>query len=193
VARRFRLSSLAWPALALLGLLAPALASGVGAHPAIDWQPGRALEEPWRLWSAAWVHLSRQHLVVNAAAALVVAMFGVAAQMPARATLAWALAWPLTHAALALRPEISHYGGLSGVLHAGVAVVALWLVRAEVGWRRAIAALVLGGVTLKVLLEAPWRSELPLSAALGITTVPFAHAAGVVVGCVAATVMWRRQ
>ena len=37
------------------------------------------------------------------------------------------VAWPLTHLSLLARPEVMHYGGLSGVLHAGVAVAALGL------------------------------------------------------------------
>ena len=41
------------------------------------------------------------------------------------------LARPLTQLGLLMRPDLLHYGGLSGVLHAGVAAAALWLVRAS--------------------------------------------------------------
>jgi hypothetical protein len=47
---------------------------------------------------------------------------------------AWVCAWPLTQLGLLMRPDLSHYGGLSGVLHAGAAIVALHLV-----WRGARA------------------------------------------------------
>jgi hypothetical protein len=130
-------------------------------------------------------------LAVNAAAAVIVAALGTAARLPPRAALAWAFAWPLTHAALALQPAITRYGGLSGVLHAGVAVAAVWTLRGERGLRRGVGALVLAGVALKVIAESPWHASLPHSAALGIATVPFAHAAGVVAGCLAAWVWWR--
>ena len=184
-----RRGSLAWCGFALVALLGPALATGIGARPAIDWQPALALSEPWRLWSAAWVHLSAAHLAVNAAGALLVAALGAAACLPARATLAWALAWPLTHALLAVRPSIDHYGGLSGVLHAGVAVCAMWLVRTSSGRRRAIGMAVMLGLVVKAVIEAPWRAELPVSDLLGIATVPLAHAAGVTAGTLAA-LLW---
>ncbi len=159
-----------------------ALVVGVGPWPSIDWQPAAALREPWRFWSAAWVHLSGAHLAANLAGTALVAALGVAARLPLRAATAWALAWPLTHASLLLRTDIAHYGGLSGVLHAGVGVAAFVLVTRERGRRRTVAALLLGGLGIKVLVEAPWSPHLPYSALLGITTVPFAHAAGAVAG-----------
>ena len=139
------------------------------------------------------MHFSAAHLGVNAAGALLVAALGVAAALPARATVAWALAWPLTHALLALRPEITRYGGLSGVLHAGVAVAATWLILSAAGRRRGIGIALLGGLVVKVVLEAPWRALLPVSEALGITTVPLAHAAGTIAGALAALLLARRR
>lgn len=176
----------AWAGFALLALLAPALVTGAGREPAIDWDPSRALAEPWRLWSAAWVHLNAKHLAVNALGAVLVAALGVAARLPWRACAAWAAAWPLTHAALWLQPGLASYGGLSGVLHAGVAVAAVWLLRATTRRTRAIGAALLCGLALKVVLEAPWRATLPFSDALGIATVPLAHAAGAVAGTLSA-------
>lgn len=172
----------AWAGFALLALLGPALVTGSGREPAIDWDPSRALAEPWRLWSAAWVHLNAKHLAVNALGAVLVGALGVAARLPWRACAAWATAWPLTHAALWLRPDLASYGGLSGVLHAGVAVAAVWLLRAATPRERTIGAALLGGLALKVVLETPWRPELPFSEALDIATVPLAHAAGAIAG-----------
>ncbi len=100
---------------------------------AFDWQPALGLHEPWRLWTCAWVHWSGAHLLVNAAGAIVVAFVGWRARLPASAAFAWFLAWPLTQvlmAALAadrLDALMPHYGGLSGVLHAGVVVLGLSL------------------------------------------------------------------
>lgn len=93
----------------------------------LDWQPDLAAGEPWRAWSAAWVHWSPLHLGANLAGLAVLAALGREAALPREAALAWGLAWPMTQAALLVRPELAHYGGLSGVLHAGVAVAALWL------------------------------------------------------------------
>jgi len=92
-----------------------------------DWQPALALAEPWRWWTAAFVHWSRLHLVANLTGLLVVMALGWAARLPAVSAVAWFIAWPLTQLGLLLRPELTHFGGLSGVLHAGVAVA---------GWRK---------------------------------------------------------
>lgn len=172
--------------MAVAALLAvPALhaaLAGATMAPVLDWQPGLALREPWRLWSAAWVHLNKLHLAANIAGTLLVGALGVAAGVTSRGAMAWALAWPLTHAALWLRPDVAHYAGLSGVLHAGVMVVAVGLMRDGAGRARAIGFALAGGVLVKVAAEAPWADVLPWSGALGIATVPFAHAAGVVAG-----------
>lgn len=148
----------------------------------LDWQPGLALHEPWRAWTAAFVHWSDLHLWVNLAAAAVVAALGVAAALPARAALAWLVAWPLAHLGLALQPSLLHYGGLSGVLHAGVAVAALWLCARERGARRWIGAAVGAGLIVKVLLERPWGPPLAHPAAWDIAIAPLAHASGAVAG-----------
>ncbi len=74
------------------------------------------------------MHWSLLHLGANLAGVAVLAALGWVARLPCAAALAWGAAWPLTQLGLALRPELTHYGGLSGVLHAGVAVAALWLV-----------------------------------------------------------------
>jgi rhomboid family GlyGly-CTERM serine protease len=183
VARRLRLTDpgVAWIA------VAGALVSGAGVAwwwPAtlLDWQPARAFDQPWRWWSAAWVHWSAQHLVANLAAAVVVAGFGAAARLPARAALAWLLAWPLTHLALLVQPALAHYGGLSGVLHAGVAVAVLHLVARGDRAQRRVGAAVLAGLLVKLALEAPWGEPLRRSVDWDIALAPIGHAAGAVAG-----------
>ena len=90
----------------------------------LSWDPLSWVDQPWRLWSAAWVHLSSMHLLANLIGAVLVVALGVAARLPVRAAVAWALAWPATQLGLLAMPELTRYGGLSGVLHAGVAVAA---------------------------------------------------------------------
>ena len=69
-------------AAALLGLGALA---GLGLRSdALDWQPGLALREPWRAWSAAMVHLSALHLAANLAGAALVGALGWVASVPRR-------------------------------------------------------------------------------------------------------------
>lgn len=177
----------AWGLLGALLLLPAWVAYGQPtATTVLAWQAATAWSEPWRLWSAAWVHLSALHLAANSAGALGVVALGVAARVPRRATAAWALAWPLTHAALGFAPELARYGGLSGVLHAGVAVVAvvLWL---RTDRREQRVGLAIGAALLsKIALEAPWRAAVTHPAGWDIAVAPLAHAAGVASGALLA-------
>lgn len=184
----------AWPTLAgLLG--AASLLAWWWPATLIDWQPGLATRQPWRAWTAAFVHWSTLHLAANLAGAAVVGALGAVARLPPQMALAWFVAWPLTQLSLLLRPELAHYGGLSGVLHAGVAVVALWLLARAWGRRRVIGAALAGGLLLKVWLEAPWGPVLRAGGGWDIKTVPLAHAGGAVAGalCAALLLWWPRQ
>lgn len=162
----------------------------------LDWQPARAAAEPWRAFSGAFVHWSAAHLAANLLGAAVVAALGIAARLPWPAALAWALAWPLTQAGLLLQPALAHYGGLSGVLHAGVAVAAVWLLVREAGTRRALGAAIAAGLLIKIVLEEPWGPALRaptglLNGGWDIATAPLAHATGAVAGVICATLaLW---
>ncbi len=158
----------------LLAFAAPALW--------LDWQPGLAGSNPWRAFSAAWVHWSEQHLGANLLAAAVVGAYGFAAQVPRLQAGAWVAAWPLTHLALLSRPDLLHYGGLSGVLHAGVALVCLHLLLQGRGRRRWIGAGVALGLVAKLLSEKPWGAALRHSADWDIAVAPLAHATGALAG-----------
>lgn len=153
----------------------------------LDWQPGKAWSQPWRLWTAATVHWSAQHLALNLSGCAALAALGWAAQLGTPAAAAWFLSWPLLHAGLWWRPELQHYGGMSGVLHAGVAVAALCLARSP-DRRSRIGGWCLAGVLAgKVLLEAPWGPSLRAVAGADLQTAPWAHACGVLAGALAAT------
>lgn len=163
----------------------------------LDWQPANAATEPWRAFTAIFVHWSPQHLGTNLLAAAVVGGYGFAAGVPRRATLAWGLAWPLTHIALAVQPALAHYGGLSGVLHAGVAIVTLWLLLTSgpgARWRQAIGLMVATGLVVKLVTEEPWGTALRHSAEWDIAVAPLAHATGAAAGllCGGLALLWRR-
>jgi rhomboid family GlyGly-CTERM serine protease len=192
-------SPLAWCLVAAL-LGAGALAVH-GADPAatlaIDWQPTLASSEPWRAWSAVWVHYGARHLLANLAGCTLVAALGWAARVPGRAAFAWLVAWPATQLGLLSQPELLHYGGLSGVLHAGVAIVALHLLslRGETSSRqRRLGLAILAGLAAKLVFEAPWRGALAHPPGWDIATAPGAHVSGVVAGLVAAALLlpWPR-
>ncbi len=169
--------------------LAVAAALGAGsllawwAGPAaLDWQPQRAWPEAWRWWSAALVHWSPMHLGANLLATALIAAYGWAARVPRVVALAWVASWPFTHLALLAKPELAHYGGLSGILHAGAAAVTLWLVMRAEGAQRVIGWMMLAGQCVKLLLERPWGAALHAPSELDVAVAPLAHASGSIAG-----------
>jgi rhomboid family GlyGly-CTERM serine protease len=180
----------AWLAVAaLLGVIA---FGGAALPPAsIDWQPALAWREPWRAFSAVGVHYSAQHLLVNAVGLAVAAVFGVVAGVPARIACAWLAAWPLTQLGLLLRPDLTHYGGLSGVLHGGVAAVCVSLVALGTRAQRLVGGVVLAGLCVKIVSESPWGPTLRHGTGLDIAVAPLGHATGALAGAAcAAFALW---
>ena len=142
------------------------LGTSGGATPAqlplqalLDWQPALWQTQPWRLWTAAIVHWSGSHVLLNVLGCGALVAWGNAAALGARQTWAWLAAWPLTHVLLLASPALAHYGGLSGVLHAGVAIGAWTLLWQGHGQRRVVGALVLAGLGLKLVLEVPLLAQ----------------------------------
>jgi rhomboid family GlyGly-CTERM serine protease len=179
---------LAWSALAvLLGLAA--LAGWGTPRAALDWQPALVLTQPWRAFTAIAVHYSAVHLLANLAGAAAVGTLGLAARAPFAAAAAWATAWPLTQLALLVQPALIHYGGLSGVLHAGVAVISVvlvWMPTAPA--QRWVGLALLAGLVVKVVLEAPWGAPLRHPTHIDIAVAPVAHASGLLAGLLCAIV-----
>lgn len=199
MARGVRLNATApgrlWLALCA-ALAASALALWWAPTAVVDWQPAQAWHEPWRWWTAAGVHWSERHLAGNLAAVAMVAAYGWTARVPGPVAGAWFVAWPLTHLGLLLQPALAHYGGLSGVLHAGVAAVSFWLAWTGPGRRRVVGLLMLAGLAAKLLIEAPWGEPLRHSAGWDIALAPLGHATGSIAGllCAAlAVALWRPQ
>jgi rhomboid family GlyGly-CTERM serine protease len=160
----------------------------------LDWQPALGLVHPWRAVSAAWVHQSAQHLTMNLAGCALVALLGWRAYMAPRAVAAWALAWPMTHWGLWLQPTLQHYGGLSGVLHAAVAIIGCRLLAQHHEPRaRAIGTLLAIGLVAKIVWEAPWSAALKTIEGWDFQLAPAAHASGAVAGVVAWALVGRQR
>ena len=180
----------AWAGLCLI-LGALALLGWGRERSGLDWQPALAASQPWRAWTAVAVHYSGLHLLANLAGAVLVATLGVTARVGGREVVALLIAWPLTQAGLLVQPALANYGGLSGVLHAAVAVVGVQLLLAQPGpaRRRVIGAALLAGLLLKVLIEAPWGAPLRHPEGWDIAVAPLAHASGAVAGLLAELVL----
>src|SRR5207237_1103424 len=80
---------------------------------------------------------------------------------------------------LLLQPQLLHYGGLSGVLHAGVSIVAIHLVWRGAPRERRIGVAILGVLLAKVIVEAPWAGPLRHPPGWDIAVAPLAHATGI--------------
>lgn len=184
----------AWLGLSALlaagGLLAGALPSAV-----LDWQPGLAGEQPWRAWSAAFVHWSLLHLGANLAGCAVLGALGLSARLGTPWALAWFAAWPLTQWGLLLQQEeLLHFGGLSGVLHAGVAVAVIALLQGP-GRERHIGLAIAAGLITKLWLEQAWTGPaLRQVPGWDIAVAPFSHFSGAVAGgaCAMMAAWWTR-
>jgi len=173
----------AWVTLAALLCIGALVAARVEPT-TIDWQPALTLTQPWRAFSAVAVHYSGLHLAANLAGAVLVAALGLAARVPHRCAWAWFVAWPLTQFGLLVEPALTHFGGLSGVLHAGVAIVAIELLVNAAGRQRAIGGAILVGLCVKVIGESPWGPPLRYPEGWDIAVAPLAHATGVAAGAI---------
>jgi membrane associated rhomboid family serine protease len=154
-----------------------------------------------QLVTAAWTHGSALHLAANLCGTAVVALLGLAVlrerRRARRAACAWLCAWPLTQAGLWLEDGLARFAGASGVLHAGVAVLAVALLMDGRDRHRtqaapsasrgafqasALGALLLGGLLLKVVGEAPWALAVVHRPGWDVALAPLAHATGLVAG-----------
>lgn len=159
---------------ALLALLAQALPLD-----ALVWQ-GR-VQPPWRLVTAAFAHWTPWHLTMNLAGCAVLALLAWRARLGPREALAAWLALPLTQAGLLLQPELTRYAGLSGALHALVAIATCALLERP-GRERWVGAGILLGLAVKLVLEHPLGLALHEVEGLGFAVAPFAHLSGTVAG-----------
>jgi hypothetical protein len=71
----------------------------------------------------------------------------------------------------------------------------LWLLVAARGRTRALAAAIVAGLVIKLLLERPWGATLVRAADWDIAIAPLAHATGAAAGLLAAgaALLWARR
>lgn len=152
---------------------------------AFDWQPALATSQPWRVLTAAFVHWTPLHLAANLAGCAVLALLGHRAALGPREAAAGLLALPLTQLALLLRPDLAHYAGLSGELHALAAIAALALLRGRGRGDGLIGLAIAAGLVLKLALEQPLGPPLRLTPGFDFPVAPFAHLSGALAGLLA--------
>lgn len=159
---------------------------GDGLAQWMTWRADDWLQRPWTLWTSAWVHRNTPHLIGNQLAVGALAAMAWVLRPDARASLAWVLAWPLIPLCLPGWPLVGHYVGLSGLVHAAVAAVAVQLL---LGCERSPEVRRWGGVLalglgVKLVLEQAWARPVVWSDSLGISVVQSAHLVGAVAGAV---------
>jgi hypothetical protein len=152
------------------------------------------LQGAHRWFTASWVHWGAPHLLLNLLGTALVAWFGWAAQVRRAEAMAWVAAWPLSLVLLMLLFWVApfdltlptHLGGLSGVLHAGVAVAAMGLATSG-HWsrRRWVGVAVLVGLGIKLALEL---GSGPAHWSPGVRTEPWLHVGGALAGLICAAV-----
>ena len=179
-----------WLSLCVLHAVASMLVWWMGERLAawMIWRADDWDDRPWSLWSSAWVHMNTQHLISNQLAVGALAAMAWVLKPGLRASLAWLLTWPVIPLVLPYWPHIGYYAGLSGLIHAAVAVVGVYLVagRTTVPMARRWGGMLLLGLVTKLLIERAWHWPVVWSDNLGISVVQASHLVGAVAGMVAA-------
>jgi rhomboid family GlyGly-CTERM serine protease len=188
------LSSFAWSGLcATLALLCIAVwLLPVDGQIALRWRADGWLATPWTLWSASLTHLSDPHLLANLVGLLCLTIIGEHLGANHHDAVALLLAWPLTHLALLLWPQIQLYAGFSGLNYAVAGIV---IARSAIDFivdrRFSVIAFFFTSLLLaKLIWEAPWAQPLRMDASWGFTVVQAAHLTGFLSGMLASMLIF---
>jgi rhomboid family GlyGly-CTERM serine protease len=153
-----------------------------GAGDALEYRRALLASEPWRLITGHFVHINWPHVLINAAALVIVArLFAPDLSAPRQALVLVSATLLIGLGLGSFAPQVHWYRGLSGALHAlFFSGATLWLVQARPRTLGALwlpVALVVGG-WIKVALEQPTGGALPYADWLGAAVVPQAHLIG---------------
>lgn len=161
----------------------PPLAQALVMH------PDKGLHQPaWTWWTSAWLHGSQLHLSRNLIALGLIALLGAVTRASALSAAIWCMVWPLTQLGMVIQsPPLQSYIGLSGVLHGGVAVMAMQQIvdtqstyLKQIGWFIAI------GLSLKIIMENPWSQPITHPNGSDIAVATWGH----LTGYIAATTLY---
>ena len=155
----------------------------------LAWNAASWASHPWTLWTAAWVHTSAGSLAGNVLALAALAVIGAAVDIGRVSALALALAWPLSTLALLLWAQVSAYAGLGAPIHAAAAVLGVHLARRTP--YRLLAAMLFGGLAVKLIAERAWAQPVAFDPSWGLNVVYAGHLAGTIAGaCCASAFEW---
>jgi rhomboid family GlyGly-CTERM serine protease len=154
---------------------------------ALRWRADGWITAPWTLWTASLTHLSDPHLLANLVVLLCLAIIGDHLGANDLDALAVMLAWPLTHLALLLWPQVQFYAGFSGLNHALAGILIARTAIHLIAKRQlsAIGFVFTSLLLAKLILEAPWVQPLRMDASWGFTVVQAAHLSGISCGFLA--------
>lgn len=146
--------------------------------------PDAGLNQPaWVWWTTVWLHGSTLHLTHNLMAIGLIALLGWACRISLTSALIWALAWPLTQLGMLAQAQWHTYIGLSGVLHGGVAVIAMQqIMQKQAGPLKYVGWALLSGLLFKIIMENPWQYPPIQTNGSDITVAPWAHLSGSTAG-----------
>ncbi len=179
--------SLAWPGLCLALALGGLYAWSGGRQEMLIWHAALWSAHPWQLWTAALAHLTSAHLLINLASLLALAVLGGFMHAGRTSVAACLLAWPLSTLGLVFWPEITYYSGMSGLLMAMLAVLAVHATtQAETRVSGVVLLCVLG---FKLLTEHAWSQAMAFDPRWGFNVVYAAHLTGAVAGAVCAAAL----
>lgn len=178
-----------WLCLCLLHAVASMLVWWAGAPLAqvLTWRADTWWQHPWTLWTTPWVHIHTPHLIGNQMAVGALAAMAWLVRPNALASAAWLMAWPTVALVLPLWPHIGYAVGLSGLIHAAVAVVAVHLVwgqGAQGARHRRWGGVLAAGLFAKLALEQGWHWPVVWSNSADMSVVQAAHLTGAVAGLV---------
>jgi membrane associated rhomboid family serine protease len=188
-----------WLSLCLIHAVASMLVwwAGGPVAQALTWRADSWAQHPWTLWTTSWVHINTPHLIGNQLAVGALAAMAWLVRPNAVASVAWLLAWPTVALVLPWWPHIGYAVGLSGLIHAAVAVVAVhlwWCPDLTFPSRRRWGALLAAGLTAKLALEQGWHWPVVWSNSADMSVVQAAHLTGAVAGVVFSwtlVMLWR--
>lgn len=144
------------------------------------WQAGETLNAPWTLWSGSLVGITPFHTFGNLLALLAVGVLGQSVNARLRDAVALLVAWPLTTLWLLRWSEVSWYAGLSGVIHAAVAIIFWRSIQQRSCF--GIGLFLAAGLIFKLLLEHAWNTPIAFDFNWGFNVVYAAHLTGAIAG-----------